>query len=61
MSVSTVEPAVVPDKTVTGGRRGLRRGTAPTEERQESGQKRAGWVVRIIITIIKPNKPTAMT
>jgi alpha-glucoside transport system permease protein len=52
MSVSTVEPAVVPDTSVPARRRGLRRGAAPTEERQESGQKRAGWVVRIIITVL---------
>ncbi len=44
--------AVIPDPDVTAKGRGLRRGGAAKESDQRSGQKRAGWLVRIIILII---------
>lgn len=52
MTSTTVTPAVVADPDVTAKKRGLRRGTTPTEEDQSSGQKRAGWLVRGVLTVI---------
>lgn len=51
-SVSTIQPEVVPDPSVTGARRGLRRRAAGNEEMQQSGQRRAGWLVRIVVGAI---------
>jgi alpha-glucoside transport system permease protein len=53
MSSTTAMPEVVPDTSVTARKRGFAFRAAKTEERgQTSGQKRAGWAVRIIITVI---------
>ena len=51
MSTATI-PAIIPDPDVTAKRRGLRRGAAATDSPPRSGQKRAGWLVRGVITII---------
>jgi alpha-glucoside transport system permease protein len=53
MTTTTALPEVVPDPSVTARRRGFAFRSAATEEQgKTSGQKRAGWITRIIIAFI---------
>jgi len=53
MTTTQAPAEIIQDPSVTARRRGFRRGAAPTEEQAPtSGQKRAGWVVRIILLVI---------